>query len=152
MDWCWLLYAICWCERKGGNIPASQTAQGRIQSQSSSSTMTNVTNFSGTTSFASSNIKTIPTKSSATSSLYFHFVKRCWISLSLPHSLLTHSLIVILVMPLLCCRKLTDDDNTPRMFHEISVEIFSLNSPVNCCKFSPNGTHFACGTKGGIVK
>jgi WD40 repeat protein len=50
-------------------------------------------------------------------------------------------------------RKTTDDDTKcARSFRELNVETFYTNSPVNCCKFSPNGTHFACGTKGGIVK
>jgi WD40 repeat protein len=33
-----------------------------------------------------------------------------------------------------------------------NTEAFSINAPINCCKFSSDGSYFACGSKAGVTK
>jgi WD40 repeat protein len=40
----------------------------------------------------------------------------------------------------------------PALLQTTKVESFSTNSPLNCCKFSPDGAFIACGTQTGVTR
>lgn len=44
------------------------------------------------------------------------------------------------------------DDSHPALLQTVKVESFSTNSPLNCCKYSPDGNFIACGTQTGVTR
>lgn len=45
-----------------------------------------------------------------------------------------------------------DEQAHPSLLQTVKVESFSTNSPLNCCKYSPDGNFIACGTQTGVTR
>lgn len=45
-----------------------------------------------------------------------------------------------------------ESSSHPALLQTLKMESFSTNSPLNCCKYSPDGNYIACGTQTGITR